>query len=147
MPGARRLLERAIRMLDELAREDLDEETKSRLLEIRGLLVEALAKLIGAQHACAALVHEALRLAGHLDISLVEPASQEAEASLKERLLAEWEPGTTKTYAEIEALVGEKARNIIDELLKDGVIKVAKIEWVDGELVVHYERVAQRGSQ
>jgi len=45
---------------------------------------------------------------------------------------------------ELVNIIGDEKRTkeIIEELLKERMIRIAKAEWEEGEVIVYYERIA-----
>ncbi len=146
MSNARKLLEDSIRAIDELIRDDaLSKEVRLKLVRIRELLLRAEAEVISLHKRCSSLLYEAMHLMEHLDAQLVKVKGVQvgvATSKLKDKLLEVWELGKVLTLKEIEAMVGPAARRIVDDLLREGRIRITKVEWEGGEVTIYYKRVS-----
>ncbi|RLF16749.1 MAG: hypothetical protein DRJ66_02670 [Thermoprotei archaeon] len=130
-----------------LSRANLEESDKNALLQVKRTLLEIEADLIGIQHICELVISDAIKLGKYFKLRFLEGTTiprTEEKSSLKEYILRTWQVGQVMTSKDLTAIIGDekKAKEILEELLKAKLIRIAKAEWNEGEVIVHYERIA-----
>jgi len=145
MSSARGFIEEAIKILDRLiANESLGKELRASLVHVRSLLFKADIEVIALYKICTEILKASLDLARYLDVKIVKTKIENtlpSEGNIREKLLSAWEIGKTLSLEEVETIVGPRSKELIDQLLKEGIVKIAKIEWDQGDLHIYYKRI------
>jgi len=131
-----------------LTKGNLNEEDKDILLQAKKILLEIEADLIGVQHTCESIINEAMKLSKYFRIHIIKeapiPSDKDNKDAIKEYILQSWSKGQVLSSKELVNIIGDEKRTkeIIEELLKEHMIRIAKAEWEEGEVIVYYERIA-----
>ncbi|MCD6510297.1 MAG: hypothetical protein J7L11_07935 [Thermoprotei archaeon] len=145
MSSARSFVEEAIRILDRLiSDEGLNKNLKTQLIHIRSLLFRAEVDLIALHKLCVDILRSSLSLSKYLDVSVVKaerPLNVYSKEEARKRLLSLWKQNAVMTLEDIRAVIGPIAQEIVDDLLKEGFIRIAKAEWENGAINIYYKRV------
>ena len=131
-----------------LTKGNLNEEDKDVLLQAKRILLEIEADLIGVQRTCESIMNEAMKLGRYFRVHIIKEtpslSSKEDKNAIKDYLLRSWNRGQVLSSRELTSMIGDekRAKEIIEELLKENMIRIAKAEWEEGEVIVYYERIA-----
>lgn len=145
MTSVRKLIEDSIRIINEILHdESIDKNLRLRLLRVREILFKAEVELIALHKRCSAILREALSLAEYLDVTLIRKEGVRIGLDIRkarEKLLEIWDVNQVLSHKDIESMVGSVAEQLIDEMIREGKIRISKVEWNAGEVIVYYKRV------